>query len=88
MSAHPDAKRSQLRALVASMDRAVDVTSRAASEERGAIASTPLHQAWRALVVALDLGPEPETRACPRCGALAMKLATRCGHCWATLTPA
>jgi hypothetical protein len=44
-----------------------------------------LKDAWRELVTTLDLGPEPETRACPSCHAIGMRAATRCGHCWVTL---
>ena len=67
----PDERRSRLRAMVAEMDTAM------------ADASTePMRAAWGRLTAALDLGPEPAVRACPRCGALGMRAATRCGHCW------
>lgn len=39
------------------------------------------------LVKQLALGPEPATRACPRCKRLGMSAATRCGNCWIALTP-
>ncbi len=34
----------------------------------------------------LGYGPEPETRACPKCHRLGIKQATVCGFCW-TKTP-
>jgi hypothetical protein len=48
---------------------------------------TDLATAWHALVDLLALGPEPETRACPMCGAIGMRAATLCGNCWSKLTP-
>lgn len=47
--------------------------SRALEELRGS---------WRAFLVLLDLGPEPERRECPFCGGPMRLLATRCVHCW------
>jgi hypothetical protein len=46
-----------------------------------------LDVAWGRLVDALALGPAPELRNCPHCGAEGMRAATRCGNCWADLTP-
>lgn len=77
MSTHPDARRSNLRAIVSEMD--------AALVDAG---TEPIRAAWQRLVAALDLGPEPAVRSCPRCGKLGMRAATRCGHCWADLAPA
>jgi hypothetical protein len=76
MSGHPDERRSRLRALVAEMQLAMPDPG-----------TDQLRAAWQRLVVALDLGPEPTVRACPRCGELGMRAATRCGHCWSTLVP-
>jgi hypothetical protein len=42
---------------------------------------------WGKLVGFLALGPAPELRPCPQCGATGMREATRCGYCWATLVP-
>jgi hypothetical protein len=72
-----DAARSNLRARVACVDRA--------------LAQTPpgpeLRTAWDDLVKVLALGPDPETRACPRCHAVGMRTASRCGNCWTALGP-
>jgi len=77
MSARPDEKRSRLRGIVADMETAM-----------GDAATEPMRATWQRLVTALDLGPEPAVRACPRCGELGMRAATRCGYCWLTLAPA
>jgi hypothetical protein len=49
---------------------------------------TQLDRVFGALVTELDLGPEPQRRTCPHCGAEGMTAATRCGKCWSKLTPA
>lgn len=77
MKGHPDERSSRLRALVAEVELTIP--------DAGA---DPMRVAWRRLVAALELGPEPEIRACPRCGGLGMLAATRCGHCWSALVPA
>jgi hypothetical protein len=74
MSERPDARRSNLRAIVAEIDAVVGAGDAAAFSEP-----------WRRLVAALDLGPEPALRACPRCKELGMLGATRCGYCWFAL---
>lgn len=66
-----DEKKSRLRTMVADVELAMTDTSPA-----------PVREAWQRLVVALDLGPEPAVRACPKCGRLGMAQATRCGFCW------
>jgi hypothetical protein len=71
---HPDARRSQLRGIVARVESSVP--------------DLPQHPAWQELVAALALGPEPEVRSCPRCGEIVMLAATRCGHCWTSLAVA
>jgi hypothetical protein len=76
MSPHPDATRSRLRAMVAEVDVAI-----------GHPDGESMRPAWQRLVAALNLGPEPTVRNCPRCGELGMSAATRCGHCWAALMP-
>lgn len=43
--------------------------------------------AWGRLVVALAIEPAPALRTCPHCGGEGMRAATRCGSCWAELTP-
>jgi hypothetical protein len=75
MSTGPDAKRTQLRTLVAEMDVAI------------ADSGDAPRAVWQRMVAVLDLGPEPAVRACPKCGAKGMSAATRCGHCWTSLTP-
>lgn len=42
---------------------------------------------WAELVELLALGPAPRLLACPSCGALGMRAATRCGFCWRKLEP-
>ncbi|HEX9052212.1 MAG TPA: hypothetical protein VF841_16910 [Anaeromyxobacter sp.] len=42
---------------------------------------------WAKLVGFLALGPAPELRACPHCGAMGMRDATLCGYCWKKLVP-
>jgi hypothetical protein len=75
LHAHPDARRSHLRGIMARFERSMP-------------AVIPLQAAWRDLVDALALGPEPAVRNCPRCGELVMLAATRCGHCWTPLAVA
>jgi hypothetical protein len=79
----PDPARTKLRAAVAAVDGALSqpsVAGEAASPGR-------LEAAWHELVELLALGPEPDYRECPTCGATAMREATVCGHCWTHLAP-
>ena len=46
-----------------------------------------LVSSWGKLVDFLALGPAPELRPCPHCGAIGMRAATRCGRCWRKLVP-
>lgn len=46
-----------------------------------------LVRSWKKLVDFLALGPAPELRMCPQCGATGMRAATLCGHCWTKLVP-
>jgi hypothetical protein len=46
-----------------------------------------LRSSWKRLVDVLALGPAPERRACPHCGSIGMRAATRCGSCWERLVP-
>jgi uncharacterized paraquat-inducible protein A len=50
-------------------------------------AAPALQASWRALVAGLALGPKHEVRSCPRCSAVGMASATRCGRCWGALSP-
>ncbi|MEJ7729084.1 MAG: hypothetical protein WKG00_07710 [Polyangiaceae bacterium] len=74
------AERSELRALVAAIERRIPRVRRA---EGGAVGD--LERDWDRLVRAMALGEEPATRTCPGCGGTGMRAATRCGHCWAAL---
>jgi len=49
--------------------------------------STALLASWAELVEFLALGPPPELRACPFCGSVGVRAATRCGTCWKSLEP-
>ncbi len=49
--------------------------------------TTGLRSAWARLVEFLALGPPPELRACPFCGAVGMRAAPLCGACWRRLDP-
>ena len=81
----PDPARSALRAAVAAVDRAM-TGARAPGAQAGDQASS-LEAAWHKLVELLALGPEPDYRECPACGAVAMLEASVCGHCWTKLAP-
>lgn len=85
-STHPDAARSALRALVAGVDHELSRLPRSGTKE-SEDSTLALGTAWAALVKQLDLGPEPEVRACPVCQRIGMRAATVCGFCWTKLTP-
>jgi hypothetical protein len=72
-----DGARSNLRASVACVERALSQTS----------PGPALRAAWDDLVKVLALGPAPETRECPRCHVVGMRDASRCGNCWTALGP-
>jgi hypothetical protein len=46
-----------------------------------------LRGSWRAFLVLLDLGAEPERRQCPFCSGPIRLNATRCVHCWKLSSP-
>jgi hypothetical protein len=74
-----------LRRIVETLDREM-----AQFHARGAVAgadATALLSAWAKLVDFLALGPPPALQACPFCGAVGMRAATRCGTCWLPLNP-
>lgn len=79
LAEHPDPRRAELRAVVADVEAALLHANAGAD---GAVTA-----AWARLVRLLALGPAPALRACPACGRLGMRAATRCSHCWARLTP-
>jgi hypothetical protein len=75
-----------LRVAVTEMEGALARLSSATSMEDNARLEA-VRTSWRDVVEILGLGPVPEIRQCPRCGATAMKAATRCSNCWSSLTP-
>lgn len=73
-----------LRPIVEAVDREISRLSErpeTAGDARALVAS------WAALVDYLSLGPPPELRACPACGAVGIRTATVCGRCWVKLVP-
>jgi hypothetical protein len=66
---------------------AVDAVSREVALVPGAAGDGGLRSSWGRLVDLLALGPPPEQRACPHCGSMGMRAATRCGSCWEKLVP-
>jgi hypothetical protein len=74
-----DETRARLVAGVASFEREL---VRSAGGKDDALAAS-----WAALVRLLALESPAQTRRCPRCDAVGMRAATRCGRCWSLLTP-
>jgi hypothetical protein len=72
-----------------SVRSAIEDVSRqvALAEATGTEPIKGLAVAWRKLTALMDLGPPPDYRTCPHCGATGMLMATRCGTCWEALTP-
>ena len=83
----PDAARSRLRAIVATVDSEIARLTLPATAEDGKSQPNGLRVSWDQLVEQLALGPEPEVRECPVCHHIGMRAATVCGYCWAPLTP-
>jgi hypothetical protein len=73
-----------LRPIVEALDREM---SRFARSHAAGADATALLASWATLVEFLALGPAPELRACPYCGGIGMRAATRCGICWRKLEP-
>ena len=82
----PDAERSRLRTVVATIDGEISHLQRQVTSG-GRPSLNALLSAWDDLVARLALGPEPEVRVCPVCKHVAMRAATLCGHCWTKLSP-
>ena len=77
MSTYGDAAVAKLRAIIALID-----------QELVQAPPTPsLREAWAELIAVLALGPAPQTRECPACHSIGMRVASRCGHCWTALAP-
>lgn len=74
--------RIELRAIVRKIDRELADLPRPATP-----ALEELRADWAELIERLALGPAPELRACPSCGRIGMRGATRCGYCWMKLVP-
>jgi hypothetical protein len=74
-----------LRPIVEALDR--EMSRHLARPDVALADTTALLSAWAELVEILDLGPPPELRACPHCGSVGMRAATRCGACWRKLEP-
>ncbi len=86
-SSGPDAARSRLRSTVASIEREISRLPRQATDTDSTSPMNCLLASFADLVEQLGLGPEPEVRQCPACKQVVMLAATRCGYCWAQLTP-
>ena len=79
-----DGARSNLRALVATIDREI---AQLPVTGDGGPAAVGLRASWTELVAVLALGPAPETRQCHVCNGTGMRAASRCGQCWTKLEP-
>jgi hypothetical protein len=75
-----------LRSFVEGVEQDVALLSKSASAQDSASVAR-LAGSWGRLVDFLALGPAPELRACPHCGAVGMRAATLCGSCWRKLVP-
>jgi hypothetical protein len=74
-----------LRPIVENLDR--EMSRLLAHPSSEGADTTELLSSWAELVEFLALGPPPELRACPHCGGIGMRAATRCGTCWRKLAP-
>jgi hypothetical protein len=83
----PDAARSRLRAIVATIDREISRLPRQVTTDDSRSPPNGLLASFTALVEQLALGPEPKVRQCPVCKHIIMRAATLCGHCWTKLSP-
>jgi hypothetical protein len=75
-----------LRTFVDAVEREMAQVAKWASPQQSESAAR-LAGSWAKLVDFLALGPAPELRDCPHCGAVGMRAATVCGTCWAKLVP-
>ena len=76
-----DADATRLRGVIARLEGEI------ASLDRDGKSTKALASAWSDLHDMLTIGREPVMRDCPVCGAPGRSEATRCGRCWADLTP-
>lgn len=73
---------------MASMEREIGLLETAqGAAGSGKRPQEALFASFADLVKQLALGPEPEVRECPHCKGIGMLAATRCGTCWAKLSP-
>lgn len=83
----PQDERAAVRMAISDMDRQLSSLGSEAEPEKQQLALAALRKSWTGLVELLALGPAPEVRSCPSCGKQGLRAATRCGYCWAELTP-
>ena len=74
-----------LRSIVEALDR--EMSRLLERADLGVVDTTALLGSWAELVEYLDLEVPPELRACPFCGGVGMRAATRCATCWRKLDP-
>jgi hypothetical protein len=79
---------SRLRALVAAVGEGLGMVPGAVPPDEDQTPKRAPEITWANLVKMLALGTEPEMRPCPECHHPCMLAATRCAHCWASLSPA
>jgi hypothetical protein len=72
-----------MRPIIEALDR--EMSRLAARPEAAAGEHKAMLASWAELVEYLALGPPPQLRACPSCGAMGMRGATVCGFCWTKL---
>lgn len=82
-----DGNPAQLGTLMAAVESDIERLAREGTTEAHGAAADTLRASWAALVALLDVGPAPELRTCPACGATGMRAALRCGYCWRALSP-
>jgi hypothetical protein len=80
-------ERAALRIVVSDIERELSCLGKLASPAEHQSALGALTASWARLVELLALGAAVELRQCSRCGGRCMRAATRCGRCWAALTP-
>lgn len=83
----PNDQPSRLRRVVATIEIHIARLSMEGTAEEHRTAASALALSWAGLLEILDLGPQPETRACPSCQGRARRQATLCGYCWSKLEP-
>lgn len=72
----PDPDESRLRTTIEVLGREIDRLAPAGAQP------SVIQDAYQALVLQLDLGPEPTVRRCAYCGTREASAVTACGNCW------